>query len=342
VNRCANPIWLEPKGTEVERFTGEPGLVVKYNLLAEGMGKPERLEGANVPFSLFQLRNQKMQDFEALAGTFDVLRGAKPSGVEAFSALQLLVERAQSRFASAFIARGQLYRDWFKVALELERQFGPEQRSKAVLTPNRSWAWQQFQNANLQGAVSIVIEDGTNTPKTSLGKRAAIQQAANLKVINPADPEQRYAILNLFGLTSLIPGMNAQVQAALQLFDAFERWVQTQGQNGPMPLIPQPWHNPAIHLSEFDKWANSDRMRLLIQQFPPVGQIMANYRKLLMMELQPPPIPGTAPPASAPAARPPKARNAPGMALQNSNVESSRLTTLPGGQGEGAQNRGPE
>jgi hypothetical protein len=29
IGRMANPIWLEPKGAEVEKFTGEPGLVVK-------------------------------------------------------------------------------------------------------------------------------------------------------------------------------------------------------------------------------------------------------------------------------------------------------------------------
>jgi hypothetical protein len=107
VQRMGNPIWLEPKGTDVEKFTGEPGLVVKYNMLGtSGLGKPERIPAEAIPSTNFQLRQQYMQDIEEMAGTYDVLKGQKPTGVEAFSALQLLVERSQSRFTTAFaIAR---------------------------------------------------------------------------------------------------------------------------------------------------------------------------------------------------------------------------------------------
>jgi hypothetical protein len=54
VMRMANPVWLEPKGAEVEKFTGEPGLVVKYNPLTSINGaKPERIPGEGPNQSLF-------------------------------------------------------------------------------------------------------------------------------------------------------------------------------------------------------------------------------------------------------------------------------------------------
>lgn len=227
ITRVANPIWLEPKGAEVKSFTGEPGLVVKYNpLVAGGMAKPERLAGENIPQTLFMLRDQYLKDFEWLMGTFDVLKGSRPPNVQAFSAMQLLVERAQARLAPVFKERGRAYRDWYTMALELERQFGPDERAWAVLGPNRGWTFMEFQKANLDGAIEIIVEDGSTAPKTNLGERASIEQANTLGLLNPQDSEQRYAILNRMGLAYLSPSLDYDVKSALQEQDAFEKWAR--------------------------------------------------------------------------------------------------------------------
>lgn len=227
VQRMSNPVWLEPKGAEVERITGMPGLVIKWNPLSvQGSNaKPERIDGIGVNPSLFQVREGYLKDIEELAGTFDIIKGAKPSGVEAFSALQLLVERSQSRFANVFGSRGKMYRDWFKFAIELEREFGESERVKAVLTPARTWTFQNFKRANLQGAVSVIIEDGTMAPKTSLGMRAALEHANQLGMLDMKDPDQRYEGLKLFGITRMVPSLDIHVQSALQKQQAFEQWA---------------------------------------------------------------------------------------------------------------------
>lgn len=236
IQRSANPIWLEPKGAEVRSFTGEPGLVVRYNAIAANGAKPERIQGENIPSTLFNLRQQYLTDFEQLMGTFDVIKGAKPTGVEAFSALQLLVERSQSRFATVFTERGESYRQWYSMALELERSYGPTERVLAVVSPNSGWTYKHFENANLQGAVSIMVEDGTQAPKTNLGRRAAIEQAAQLGMITPQDPEQRYRILSSLGLSDLIETLDADVKSAKQEQDAFEQWVGSpEAQQAIMP-----------------------------------------------------------------------------------------------------------
>lgn len=298
VQRMANPVWVVPEGAGVENITGEPGLVMKWNpLAANGQGKPERIEGAQVPQSLFLLREQLLKDIEDLSGAFDIIKGQKPTGVEAFSALQLLVERSQSRFTSAFQSRGEMYRAWFAIALELERQFGPHQRVYAVVGPNKSYTFQHFENAQLQGQVSVQIEDGSNMPKTSLGKRAAIEQANQLQLLNPQDPDQKYALLSTFGLTDLVPSLNFHVQAALQMQDAFEKWVGAP--QGPPPLVIKPWHDPQIHWNERVKWLNTDRMRELLAQNPTLEQIIDAHLQALQQAMQPPPGAGEKPPTIA-------------------------------------------
>ncbi len=239
VQRMSNPVWLEPKGAEVKKFTGEPGLVVKYNpLIAGGNAKPERIEGQNIPPSLLRLREQYIADLESLAGTQDVLKGAKPAGVSAFSAMQLLVERAQSRFGPILAERGEVYRKWFGMALEIERQLGPEERTWAAMGANRRWTFQRFKNADIQGQVKVLIEDGSQAPKTNLGKRAAVEQLRQLGLLDPADPDQRMKIYQVFGQTDLLPSLNAAVQGVLAEQAEFEAWGQSPMSQPVMVMAP--------------------------------------------------------------------------------------------------------
>jgi hypothetical protein len=343
VQRMGNPIWLEPKGTDVERFTGEPGLVVKYNMLGTtGQGKPERIPGEPIPASTFQLREQYLQDIEEMAGTYDVLKGAKPAGVEAFSALQLLVERSQSRFTTAFGLRGEAYQDWFRVALELERKYGPTQRTLSLLGPNGTWTFQTFEQADLLGDVSIVVEDGTNVPKTALGKRAAMEQANNLGMVDPNDPDTKYAFLSDQGLYSLMPGLDSAKKAALRQQDAFEQWAG-QGMQGPPPLKIQPWDDPAIMINELKKWANSDKMQSLLNDpgmGPMITEILTMFYQALQQMMQPVIDPATGqaldPNTGAPVAGggAPQPGHAPGggQAMSSSNRNSSKTHIVDKGQ----------
>lgn len=359
INRMSNPLWLVPKGAEIEKFTGEPGLVVKWNpLTVGGNAKPERMDGLGPNVALFQIRDQYLKDIEEGLGTFDVLKGSKPAGVDSFSGLQLMVERGQSRFASAFKARGNLYKDWFKFALELEREFGPDTRTATVLSPARTWTQKQFKNAQLQGSFGVVVEDGSNTPKTTLGIRAAVEHLNTLGFIDPNDPDQKYKVFQLFGQSGLSPSLDIHMQAALRKQQAFEEWAQNpqaqqdslaqaqqamleyatkvdaipdqpgvDGQQEPLPPMPsltattplawKPWYNPVIHMQEFLKWANSDRVLELLQQNPALEKILIAAHDEMLMAMAPPPG-MEAPPEKGP----PKPGGGTGQAMKNSNAES--------------------
>src|ERR1035437_2013181 len=226
LQRMGNPVWLEPNGAESQKLTGMPGFVIKWNpLTVGGNAKPERIPGVPIDASVMALREQYLKDIEDLSGTFDIMKGQKPAGVEAFSAIQALIERSQARFSSVFQSRGDVYKNWFKFAIELEREFGPDERTKAVLTPARTWTYQTFKRAQLQGSFVIVVEDGSTTPKTNLGMRAAVEHANTLGMLNMHDPDQQYEGLKLFGLTRMVPMLDINVQSALQKQQAFEDWI---------------------------------------------------------------------------------------------------------------------
>jgi hypothetical protein len=338
VQRMANPVWIIPENAGIENLTGEPGLIVKWNVLsAGGQGKPERIEGQDIPQSLFVFREQIIKDIEELSGAFDIIKGQKPSGVEAFSALQLLVERSQSRFTSVFQSRGEMYRSWFSLALELERKFGPDQRVWAVVGANQGYTFKHFENAQLQGQVSIQVEDGSNMPKTALGKRAAIEQANQLRLLDPNDPDQKYALLSNFGLTDLVPSLDYHVQAAMQMQDAFERWVEAP--QGPPPLVVKPWMDPQVHWIQRVKWLNTDKMREILAKNPQIEPIIIAHLQQLQMMMAPPPQVG---PDGKPIQSGPQPQGG-AKAMGNSNQESgSPVSGQPKGTGQAsAQTVGP-
>lgn len=344
VQRMANPVWIIPENAGVENITGEPGLIIKWNVLAAGgnqQGKPERVAGTPIDQSLMSLREQIIKDMEDLSGAFDIIKGQKPSGVEAFSALQLLVERSQSRFTSVFQSRGEMYRKWFGVSLELERQFGPQERVWAVIGQNRGYTFKHFENAQLQSAVNVMIEDGSNMPKTALGKRAAIEQANQLQLLNPQDPDQRYALLEQFGLSDLVPALNHHVQAALTIQDQFEKWVEMP--QGPSPLVVKPWFDVMIHWNERIKWMNTDKMRGLLTQNPMLEGIITMHLQQLQMMMAPPPQVG---PDGKPIQQDQqKGAAGGGQAMSNSNNHSTATSTVPSGNNSqpnsGPGNAGP-
>ena len=370
-NRMSNPVWMVPKGAEPTKITGMPGLVIEWNAMAfGGSAKPERLEGLGPHPSLFQIREQYLRDFEELVGTFDIMKGQKPSGVEAFSALQLLKEVSQGRFSSVFISRGEAYKDWFKFAIELEREFGPDETTKAVLSPARRWTFETFKRAQLQGSVSVIVEDGSNVPKTSLGMRAALDHAHQLGLVNLQDPDQQYEGLKLMGLAKMVPGLDLQVQAALQKQEAFEAWAadpmamqqslmqaegemqQFQQQLATTPLDPMtppptppsvtahtplkwlPWYNGIIHRQEFLKWANSDNIRELLKTQPALEAFLTTHLQEIeqgMLQQAQFSLMLTAPAAPMEGA---------GRAMTNSNQEST-TDIEPTGTKQGAQGQGP-
>ena len=369
IQRMSNPVWLTPKGAEIQKFTGMPGLVLRWNpLTVGGNAKPERIAGEGPHPTLFAIREQYLKDIEELAGTFDIIKGAKPTGVEAFSAMQLLVEQAQSRFALPFQARGEAYKDWFKFAIELEREFGPDERTKAILSPARTWTFQTFKRAQLQGSFTIIVENGSTAPKTTLGMRAAVEHASQLRMLNLQDPDQQYEGLKLFGLTRMVPTLDIHVQAALQKQQAFEEWVlnpaniqgfavqaqQMMGQyqdqlagatnpEQPMPQSPTllantplewlEWFNPVIHKQELLKWANSDHMRELFKTQPATKQLVTLHLQDIDAALARQVM-------QQMAATQPSQPGGAGAAMANSNREATSGNE-PRGIGQGAQNAGP-
>ncbi len=283
--RMANPLWMVRKGSEPFKLTGLAGLIVKYDdPFGDGRGKPERLDGVDLSPGWFTLRQQYIHDLEDLLGTENIMSGSNPPDMNAFSALQLMDEKSKGRFIPILQRRANAYKNWARFALELEREFGPDERTKWAQGPARSWTLKNFKRTQLNGSVAVVIESGSTQMKTALGTRAALDHAVQMKFVNPGDPDQQYQALKLMGLTEMVPAMDIDVQSALQKQQSFEEWAGSK----------QAQQQSAQQLQQ-----------AMTQYQQAVAQQMAEYKQQIAT-MPPPPMPVMGqPPAPVPPVPPP-------------------------------------
>ena len=258
--RMGNAIWLDPKGSGVDALTGEPGQVVKYNPVSLGgtsFAKPERIpaELSNVQPMLILIKMLDDQ-MERLAGTFYLESGQAPPGVTAASALAFLGEKGQKALSPFVQAWAKGWKCFEEQQLELARANWDDTRIRVMAGRNKQWETMKFMKSDLQGAVNVVIDYNSLFPKSQATERATLAQLAQFGVINPADPEQNWRILEIFGETKIKGSVDLDVREAVKEADAF----LTSG--APPELVPLV-QNSQVHLIQHTDFAKTDEFKTL-------------------------------------------------------------------------------
>lgn len=90
--------WIMPKGTSPieDQHTGRPGSYIEYDPRKTGTHVPQPVHPTSYPESLLVARDICKQEMEAMAGTEDVLRGQRPTGVNSAAMLDVLRKSALS------------------------------------------------------------------------------------------------------------------------------------------------------------------------------------------------------------------------------------------------------
>jgi hypothetical protein len=224
--RMGMPIWLRPRGANVAGLTqggGEAGAVLDYNALGPGNAKPERIPGQPLPMSFLEYIAQIDASIEKLAKTFDILKGARPEGVSAGIALQILQERGLSAYGPLFIMWETGWAHWADQAIEIFRQYATEERLLKIKGRDGQWQVEKFIGADLQGRVDVIAEAGSSTPRSTLADRAEIEQLMMYGVVNPRDPETQGKILALYNKTDWLESMTRDAQNAIMEDEVFDQ-----------------------------------------------------------------------------------------------------------------------
>jgi hypothetical protein len=252
LRRSANSYWTMPEGAGVTKLSGEMGFVLRYNAMS-GVPAPQRVPGENIPPYFMTWLQMIDQEIDSIFGLFEVGRGETPRGVAAYSAMALLDERSQQGQSNLMENWSLGWLEWSKQNLSIWRQCADETRTLSLgVGP---WSVEKFTKADLQGAVDMEIETGVYRPTTGIGRRAALDNAVRLALINPQDPIEKYKALQLLNIEELSPDHRADMEQASRNLDKL-----VNGQ--PIPP-PEPWENHAVALAIIARYCKSEQFEAL-------------------------------------------------------------------------------
>lgn len=191
-------------GVPVGSWTGRPGQQVPYRA---GSGyKPELLPAQGVDASVFQERSLRLEDLKTISGAIDILKGDKPPGVTAASALELLYE----------VGTGKIYPmlDRWKKFIECSQKKQLKLISKNYKEPrpeyiallknkNRDLSDSEidmFIGADLYDNCNAIVEAGSQIPKLLAARQLRLMEAAQIGSLNLEDPQNKLEFNRQMGI----------------------------------------------------------------------------------------------------------------------------------------------
>lgn len=217
----AIPQKLIPRGTMAvnDVWTGRPGQKVGYTPGSNGE-KPETIPAASLSEQIFIERAQKVDDIKNLMGAPDILKGDKPPGVTAFSALNLMFE----------IGAGKL----FPMADRIKRFIQSSQRKQLVLVANKYREprpqfiqkltamnseltpdmIKDFVGKDLQDNCNVIIDPASSVPRMKAAEQAKLMELAQLGVLNLENPANKKEFLERMDLMGFDGGYGKDANRA--------------------------------------------------------------------------------------------------------------------------------
>jgi len=270
--RMANGVWAIPEGSDTRTPPSAEGGVIRFN---KAIGEPHRIEGQNVNPSYSQRFAEIDNEMLRITGINEVFQGDAPGRVDAGFAMNILRERAQSRFAALYRGHEQSYQRLARHMFMVFRLFAPPTTYYAIKGEQSRWQLQALRSADLMGNVDIRAEAGSSRPKTILQKQANAEKLVQLGLVDIADPAVRLQILRLMEAHEFMNEANADdnqiAQEHAQVIQYARTFFSPEGElQVPIEQLP-PWpvvidmllDNHPMHWAKHRLWQLTDEFRTL-------------------------------------------------------------------------------
>lgn len=203
----AIPQKLIPLGIGVEpgKMTGRPGNETFYR--ADGSGaKPEIMPASSVHESVFKERDIKVSDLKSVTGAIDILKGDRPPGVTAASALSMLYEVGTGKLFPVLNRWKRFKESDQKKQLRLIAQNYKEPRKEFIQMlhmKNKELSEEAISNfigTDLYDNCNVIIEAGSNVPKLQAAQQALLMEVAQTGALALDQPANRIEFLQRLGI----------------------------------------------------------------------------------------------------------------------------------------------
>lgn len=253
----AIPQKLLPLGCGVPKgsWTGRPGQEIEYR--DTGGSKPEIIPPSGVDMQVFQEREQRKDDIKNISGAIDILKGDRPPGVTAASALNLLYEVGTGKLFPILDRWKVFVESDQKKQLKLVGRKYKEPRPDFIRTlkmKNTELSEQEidrFIGSDLYDNYNVVVEAGSNIPKLQAAKQAQLQEAAQSGTLNLESPANRIEFNRQMGISGFDNDVGADVKRAEWENDLLEN-VQQNPQNAQMAMVME-FDKDDVHIDVHEK-----------------------------------------------------------------------------------------
>lgn len=193
------------------QWTGQPGFEAYYKPGPNGE-KPETIPPVGVDNQFFIERQFRVDELKQITGAIDILKGEKPSGVTAASALALLHEVSTGKLFPVTDRWKYFTESSQKKQLRLVAAKYREPRKdyiRILLRKNSDLTEDMIHNfigQDLYDNCNVIIEAASSVPKLKAAEHSLLIELATQGVLNLQDPKNRVEFLDKFG----IQGFDAQ------------------------------------------------------------------------------------------------------------------------------------
>lgn len=248
----AIPQKLIPRGSMGinDAWTGRPGQKI-FATAVDGM-MPSTIPAAGLDQQVFQERESKVQDIKAITGAIDILKGDRPPGVTAFSALNMLFEIGAGKLFpiadrwKRFIENDQ--RKQLQLVASKYREPRPQyiQRLMSMNKELTSDQIKDFIGQDLYDNCNVIIDPASAVPKMKAAEQAKLMELAQTGVLNLNDPANRSEFLQRMDILGFDSGYGKDAKRASYENDMLDNLAVSPEGNKPVVLDAD---NHQIHIA---------------------------------------------------------------------------------------------
>lgn len=251
----AIPQKLVPAGSGIEpgQWTGRPGQVLTYR--SDG-GMPTTIPATGVDSQVFKEREQCVEDIKNITGAVDILKGDRPNGVGAASALALLYETGTGKLFPTLDRWKRFVENDQKKELRLIGKHYQEPREQYIAllkSHNKELSETEinhFIGADLLDNCNVIVEAGSNVPKLESMKQMRLQEAAQAGAIDLINsPVNRMEYQRQMGITGFDNDVGPDAKRAEWENDCLDNILQYPDKK---PVVLQ-CDKDEIHIEEHEK-----------------------------------------------------------------------------------------
>jgi hypothetical protein len=225
--------WLVPKGSSPveDIFSGRPGQFWEYDPRRTQSAKPEPVYPPDYPKTALEERQQQLAEMESIAGTEEILRGQRPTGVTSAAMLDVLRKQAMA-------SRSPILQSWDEsiqttgtsLLQETIKHIGPEDSNYRdrirILARERAsqYSIEKYSGTDISDNVVVRVDTAASAMVSKEARQArAIEFLQYLPNLMQAPVTLQQAILEELGFKDTLDPSGPDVQRAKLLISLIKQ-----------------------------------------------------------------------------------------------------------------------